>query len=195
MTNAAEPSIHRIDASDRLCFVNEAWLAFARENGAIGLDPESVLGRPIWDFIEGREVSYLFRALLREVRNQRRGMSLPFRCDAPATRREMELELVPLHAGVIEFRSHLERGTSRAPVMLLDGAVARASWHVPICSWCKRVEVSGGAWEDTETAARALGLLSSETAPRLMHTICPDCLAAIRGRAGIESRERDREGP
>ena len=186
MTTAAEPSIHRVDGSDRMCFVNDAWLAFALENGATGLARESVLGRPIWDFIEGREVAYLFRALLREVRNRRRELRLPFRCDAPATRREMRLDLVPLPAGVIEFRSHLEVQTSRELVALLDPAVARASWHVPICSWCKRVEVSGGTWEDTETAAQVMGLLASATAPRLMHTICPDCLAAIRGQSGID---------
>jgi hypothetical protein len=169
--------------------VNEAWLAFARENGATGLTSESVLGRPLWEFIAGRDVAALFRILLGEVRDRQREVSLPFRCDAPAVRREMELELAPLPGGGVEFRSHLTVRTPREPVALLDAKVARAHWHLPICSWCKRIEVAAGDWKDTEAGVRALGLLSGASMPRLLHTICPGCMAAIRARSSRYSRE------
>lgn len=181
-----EPSIHRVDAADRLYFVNDAWLVFARENAATDLAPESVLGRPLWDFIAGNDAAHVFRVLLGEVRTLQRVVRLPFRCDAPAVRRDMELEIVPLPVGAVEFRSHLELQTVRAPVPLLDASVARARWHVPICSWCKGVEVSAGAWKGTEAAVEALGLFSSASMPRLMHTICPACTVAIRARSGAD---------
>lgn len=185
-----EPSIHRVDPGDALCFVNETWLAFARENGAPALTSESVLGQPLWKFIDGRDVSALFRVLLGEVRTTRRVVTLPFRCDAPAVRREMELELVPLPGGVVEFRSHLTARTTREPLPILDPRVARAHWHVPICSWCKGIEVSAGAWKDTGTGVRALGLLlSNAPMPRLAHTICPGCMTVIRARSSAARQE------
>jgi hypothetical protein len=101
----------------------------------------------------------------------------------------MELEVMPLPAGVIEFRSHLKAEVARAPLPLLDVAVPRAEWYVPICSWCKCVEVTRGAWESTESAVRLLGLFGSPTMPRLRHTICPNCLTTLRSRFNIEPGE------
>jgi hypothetical protein len=180
---ADEPNTHRVDAADRISLVNEPWLAFARENGASGLTAAAVLGRPLWDFIGGDDVHRLFRALMRQVRDQQRPIQLPFCCDAPGLEREMRLELLPLAAGGIEFRSHLEALTPRPPVALLDTTRPRAAWHVPMCSWCKRVEVAAGRWEDTVAGVDTLRLFASAPIPRLVHTVCPDCMAAIRARA------------
>src|SRR3990167_2902334 len=75
-----------IDNKDRIAHVDETWLAFAAENGAPGLTPERVCGRPLSMFVDDRTTSYLWSYLLSRAR---RGpeVAVTIRCDAPTRRR------------------------------------------------------------------------------------------------------------
>jgi len=60
--------IYRVDAQDRIVFANDEWYAFARENGARPLKPDSVIQRLLWDFIGNAETQHLFQILLKKIR-------------------------------------------------------------------------------------------------------------------------------
>ena len=49
-------------------FANDEWYAFARENGARPLKPDSVIQRLLWDFIGNAETQHLFQILLKKIR-------------------------------------------------------------------------------------------------------------------------------
>src|SRR5262245_21452962 len=81
------PVVYRIDAHDQLVHVNDAWTAFALDNGAAALDAPHVLGRPLWTFITDPTTAYIYRHFVARVRRLRSPIAFRFRCDAPARRR------------------------------------------------------------------------------------------------------------
>lgn len=88
--------IYRVDAQDRVVFANAEWFDFARENSAVSLKPEVVIGVSLWDFICSSETRHLFEILLKQVRATGKSVTLPYRCDSPDCRRFMELRIARL---------------------------------------------------------------------------------------------------
>lgn len=171
-----ETFTYRIDGEDRLVDVDENWLRFAQENGARHLARrEAVLGKPLWDFITGQETRHLYELMFAKVRAAQASLQIPFRCDSPGCRRFMEMRMSPEAYGQIRFTTWIVRSESRAPVSLLEASEDRSDEFVTICSWCKKVQVAPGVWEEVEEAVRALDLFASPRLPQLTHGMCPSC--------------------
>lgn len=175
----ADEFCYEVDAADRIRSVDAAWVRFARENGAAVADPAEVLGRSVFDFIEGGEVRHLYGLLFRAARTRRRPIRLPFRCDAPDRRRFMELRIEPGAAGGLSLAASLLFEEPRPAVRLLDAQAPRSAELVALCSWCKRVRTAPGVWQEIEDAVRALGLFDEASMPGLTHGICAPCEDAL----------------
>ncbi len=67
MVGQAPPVVYRISADDIIEDVNDAWARFAIENDAPALATE-VIGRSLWDYINGLDVVHIYRLLLARVR-------------------------------------------------------------------------------------------------------------------------------
>jgi hypothetical protein len=156
--------------------MSSEWREFADHNGAAGLDRQ-VEGRSLWDFIADGDTRYLYRTLFDQVRRRQRPVTVPFRCDAPETRRFMQLHVRPLTEDSLDVSGQLLREELRERVPLLDSAAPRTDDLLTMCSWCKRIPVHG-AWLEVEEAAQALGLFSGPV-PKVTHGVCPDCQAAV----------------
>jgi len=165
---------YAIDEHDHLIKVDEGYYRFAEENG--WADAGSSLGRSLWDYVAGRELVKLQRLLVRRVRDEIGDVELPFRCDAPAVRREMDIRIVARPGGrVVLFSSRLRVEEERdLPQRLLDPATPRSDEVLEMCSWCDRFKVDG-EWVEVEEAARRLELFNRPELPALSHGICPDC--------------------
>ena len=170
---------YRVDADDRIRFVGDGWAEFARENTTGELEPERVVGRPIWDFITHPATRQLYQMIFAAVRSQSREFRIPFRCDAPALRRYMELRIAPTSEGMLEHAAVLLREEPRDPAALLDPSVPRTDEWLSICSWCKNVRLASGEWVDVETAIRTLELFDGDSLPSLSHGICEPCESRI----------------
>ena len=94
MTDEETNFVQRIDATDNICYVNTAWCRFAEENGCPDL-PQQVIGTPLWNWIAGKETKHILRQLLAKVRSTQSSIELPFRCDSPAIRRFLRLQIQP----------------------------------------------------------------------------------------------------
>ena len=167
--------IHRVDQADRICFVNDAWTDFADENGAPGLG-DHVIGTPIWDYLTGEEVQSTYRAIVKDIRDNQRKQpfTIPYRCDSPGLKRELQMEIRLLENGAIEFRSTLEKEVSRAPAPLIDAKVPRSQSSIKLCAWCRRVRY-GAQWLELEEALEILQPFLQQPLPRITHGICPEC--------------------
>jgi len=165
---------YRLDAADRLEWVNENWGRFAARNEAPELAAGRVLGRPLWDFLSTPEVHQIYRTVLERVRRLLRPVRFPIRCDSPGLRRSMTLSLTPQAEGKILFECRLDRLETRGPAPLLDPRRPRSEDLLAVCSWCKRVR-AGEEWLEIEEAIAALDLFGQECLPRLTHGICPAC--------------------
>jgi hypothetical protein len=165
---------YAIDDQDHLIKVDEGYYRFAEENGwdAAGTS----LGRSLWDYVAGQELKKLQRLLLRRIRNEVGDVELPFRCDGPDVRREMEIRIVARPGGrVVLFSARTRSEEAREkPMPLLDPDAPRGQETLQMCGWCDRFEVDG-EWVEVEEAAKRLGLFSRGELPTLTHGICPDC--------------------
>ena len=180
--------IHRVDASGKILSVNDEWVEFALENGAPELARKAVAGRVIWDFMDGKETRHLSRLLLEKVRTSGKAITLPYRCDSPALKRYMEMEIVQVGGGGIEFRIRAIRIETREPVALIDIDAARSADFLTICSWCTRARTQRG-WVELDEAVRELGLFSMDALPQITHGMCADCakliISKVKGSGGF----------
>lgn len=173
---ASQRFIYRVDRSNVISFVNDAWLVFAQENKATQLNSDAVLNKSLWSFVAGLETQHLYSVMLKKVRTDQTPIKVPFRCDAPECRRYMELKIFPLPHRGLEFRSRIIKVEPRDTVNILDATIPRSSDLIRMCSWCKKVytgELLG--WLEVEKATQVLDLFSAVKLPRITHGMCPDC--------------------
>ena len=170
---------YAIDDQDRLIRVDEGYYLFARENGWDGADAS--LGRALWDFVSGDETQKLQRMLLRRIRNEVRAVELPFRCDGPDVRREMDIRIAADRTGrVVLFSTRLRSEEAREVSQpMLDPNATRDCDLLVMCAWCDRFQV-GDAWIEIEDAASQLELFRRSRLPQISHGICPDCSEMLR---------------
>lgn len=171
---SAETLNYAIDEQDHLVKVNESYYSFAAENG--WEEAGTSLGRSLWDYVAGEEMRKLQRMLVRRVRDEVGDVELPFRCDGPDVRREMDIRIVARPGGrVVLFSARLRSEEEREePQPLLDPEAPRSEETLAMCGWCDRFEVEG-EWVEVEEAARRLELFARPELPALRHGICPDC--------------------
>jgi len=165
---------YAIDQQDHLIKVDDGFYRFAEENG--WNDVGTSLGRPLWDFVAGEDLRKVQRLLLRRIRDEGGDVELPFRCDGPEVRREMEIRIKAGGGGrAVLFSARVRTEEEREePQPLLDPAARRGPRMLAMCGWCDRFEVEGD-WVEVEEAARSLELFDRPELPSLSHGICPEC--------------------
>ena len=168
-----------IDDEDRLVKVDSGYYRFAEENGWDGAGDS--LGRSLWDFVAGEDLERLQRMLVRRIRSEVRSVELPFRCDGPDVRREMDLNIAANASGrLVVFSARMRSEQPREPTQeLLSAEVPRSKRTLTMCGWCDRFLV-GDEWVEVEEAAARLGLFELAELPKISHGICPDCGEMLR---------------
>ncbi|WP_455210424.1 hypothetical protein [Kaarinaea lacus] len=172
--------VYYVDRNNNLIDANEHWDEFALANNAPHLARDSVYQRPLFDLMTDPQCNHLYKLLIERTRHIRHPISFEYRCDSPALRRFMHMEMShqASNDGVC-FKSTILRQESRAPIALLDLHSQRSSESLIICSWCKKLKVSENQWVEIEEAITRLGLFNAEYLPQLSHGICPSCNEAI----------------
>jgi hypothetical protein len=170
--------VYRVDPRDTICFVSPSWLRFAQENDAAELNEDRVLGRVIWDFVEGVEVRRLYATLFSSLRARREEIVVPFRCDSPGSVRLMELTLRLLPPAGIELEGRLLEERTRKPVALFFRGLARSPDAIPICGLCRRLFVQS-RWLEAEQALARARLVDGALLPRLVESLCVECRSAV----------------
>jgi hypothetical protein len=170
----AEALSYAIDEQDHLIRANEGYYRFAEENG--WKEASTSLGRSLWDYVAGDEMRKLQRMLVRRIRDEVGSVELPFRCDGPDVRREMDIRIVARPGGrAVLFSARLRSEEPREELQpVLDPLAPRSSDTLTMCGWCDRFEVDG-EWVEVEEAARQLELFNRPELPGLSHGICPEC--------------------
>jgi len=118
----------------------------------------------------------LQRMLLRRVRGELRSVDLPFRCDGPNVRREMDIHIAAQSSGrFVLFSARLRTEDQREQFQpLLAAKTPRGAQTLTMCGWCDRFLV-GRQWVEVEEAAARLGLFQLPEMPAIDHGVCPDC--------------------
>jgi hypothetical protein len=114
--------------------------------------------------------------LVRRIRGEARSVELPFRCDGPDVRREMDVRIAAHSSGrFVLFSARLRSERPRAKSQpLLSADAPRGEQTLTMCGWCDRFLV-GAEWVEVEDAVAQLGLFQRAELPAIGHGLCPDC--------------------
>jgi hypothetical protein len=167
-----------VDAEDRIVSVDGEWSRFAAENDGAELQPDKVVGRPLWDFIADEATQELYQHVLERVRSGQ-PTELILRCDAPDRRRLIEMRVTLQREGTVAFNVHQLCERSRQWQPLLAKSTPRTTKRVLTCSWCNRVHAGTEEWLEVEDAINRLELTGEAELPWLEFVICPDCFAKV----------------
>ena len=110
--------IYRVNDQDEIVFVNEAWDRFAACNAGKDVTSTQVLHRPPWDFINDSTTQGLYRQVLKRIRDGR-ALQFDFRCDSPACRRLLQMDVRRGEDGTVEFHTSTLSEEIRQPPALL----------------------------------------------------------------------------
>jgi hypothetical protein len=167
--------IYRIDAANRIVWVNDAWTEFACANHGESVMPAEILGQDLLASFTDRTVRELYVSILRHVRSGKT-VRFDYRCDAPDWRRTFTMEIRPCADLEVEFVSTLRHEAARTPVVLLKFGVPRdKDRFIRLCSWCQSVAMPDGSWLAVEQAVARLHLLEAAVLPLITHGMCPVC--------------------
>jgi hypothetical protein len=183
----AVPSLryrYRVDAADTIVWVDDLWLAFARENCAVGLTKDAVLERSLWDFIVGDELRRLYMEIHARVRSSGRPAVLPFRCDSPTLQRHMRLTISREAEDHLLYESVLIRAVPQRKLDVLDPTQQHSDATLAICSCCKLALLEPVGWLELADVSVRLKLFEEQRVPRLRHTVCPECDAKLKNTPG-----------
>ena len=168
------PVVYHLDADDRVWSINQAWKAFAAANAGQHLQAPNVVGRSLWDLLGDTEIHALYRVFLTRARAGA-PVTLTLRCDAPARRRLLQLQLLGMSAGAVACICGVVAEAARPPVRLLDRTLPRRGGEISLCSWCARIEASSGTWVEIEAAMHVLDLGKVDPLPHLAYRTCLAC--------------------
>lgn len=166
---------YRIDADDTITHVNDWWLAFARENGAIDLTEAAVVGRCLWNFIQDPSTKRLYKALHQRLRSVGKEVWIPFRCDSPGLRRYMRLHIMPAPEGALDYVGSVIRVEARQPLSILDPNTPRSSAVVTLCSCCRKILIEPQGWCELEDAIATARLFEGDQWAKLRNSVCSSC--------------------
>lgn len=173
MSTGALPSVtvHRIDADERVCFVDQGFRQAAIAAGVEAL-AERVVGTPLFSHFSGEPTKQWYRYLLEHVRRQGRA-TFEFNCDTPTLVRLQRMDMVRLSDGSIEFVTRTLSMRPRPDTPLLNWPLPRSRKRILMCSWCLRISSVIG-WTDVERAAQVMQVFEEPLPPSIDYTICDE---------------------
>jgi hypothetical protein len=174
-TGTIECTSYALDSTDVITWVDDGFRRFAEANGASELG-DAVVGRELWDFVDGVETRELLRILFDRARLYG-PISFPYRCDSAAAKRSMVLDVSPEPDGRLTLVSRLQAVETRRPVPFFERSGKAGPNLLRLCSWCNRVAAQG-VWVEPELGVSWMRPFERE-APRITHGICPSCLEAL----------------
>jgi predicted Fe-S protein YdhL (DUF1289 family) len=176
---------YRVDAADRLTWVDDQWLAFARENGAAGLVEPMVVGRSLWEFMQDDATRELYQEIHERIRATGNPLVMPFRCDSPLLQRHMQLTISREPGGQLMYHSRFVRVIPQPSCALLDPNRERSDAFLSMCSCCKRSLLEPVGWLDLEDISVRLRIFEMPKIPQVHYTVCPSCALSAGKKHGI----------
>jgi hypothetical protein len=176
-----------LDEAARFLLVGRPYWRLQVDDAPGQIEPGDLIGRNLFDFIQGDDVRDLYLRVLARLRAKASApVQLIYRCDSPGMMREFRMTASVVADGDSRgylFTSQQIRHGQRPPLPLFDYQALAAFLHDPtapiltICSMCHRVKSRAGdeddprSWVEPEQYYREGG--SSHVS--LSHGLCPAC--------------------
>lgn len=159
--------IYWLSAGDEITGVNGAWDRFAVENGGPEAMAEFVLGRSLWDFVQGVPTRRFLSEIFHACRHSGDDFVMPYRCDGHVEERLFSLHVIPEDGSVLRVEHRLLRMRPAFAGTLPKAVEATIYRQCSICLSCHL----GEHWMAPGRLIRAPGA-------EVTYVVCPACRAA-----------------
>ena len=173
-----------LDCDDRVTKLCPHWSEQARQRMALKLDDEMVLGRSLWDFVQGGATQRLYDTLIQQARRTGRKLSFNYRGDSPDTIRYMRMILLPGYHGIVRFRSELLHEQTRQRAVYFTHAPFPRHPELLQCSLCHRLE-HNGRWYTLDDLIRLTDAIDELMPTEVGDTVCDGCITRIEIVTGV----------
>ena len=173
-----------LDRGDRVTKVCPHWSDFARQRMALRLDEEMVLGKSLWDFVQGGATQRLYDTLIHNARRTGQKITFNYRGDSPNAIRYMRMVLLPGHHGIVRFRSELLHEQSRERSVYFTHAAYPHRPELLQCGLCNRLE-HNGRWLTLDDALRTTDAIDELMPTEVGDTVCDGCISRIEITTGV----------
>lgn len=173
-----------LDRNDRVARVCPQWSDLARHRMAMRLDDEMVLGRSLWDFVQGGATQRLYDTLIYNARRTGQKITFNYRGDSPSAIRYMRMVLLPGHHGIVRFRSELLHEQSRERSVYFTHAAYPSRPELMQCGLCNRLE-HNGRWMTLDDALRTTDAIDELMPTEVGDTVCDGCISRIEITTGV----------
>lgn len=163
--SGVETNSYVINEADDIVSVGPEWDRFAVENDAPRAMAKNVIGRKIWDFIDGFETSSYLNAIFYACRMDTESFDILYRCDAPEVQRLFRLSICPEEKGWLTLNHALVHNKKR--LQANNVAIFTDHFDNTRCSVCCSFLV-GENWIDT------FSHLNDRYFPK-SYSVCPTC--------------------
>jgi len=168
---------YRINQHDEIISVNDDWCRYASDHGWQGITPETVLNKPVFNYITDSTTSRLYQYLFKRVRGGSE-VRYKFNCESSSHRRLMEMTVTSLgELGDVELKARMlskqDLNQQLAPV-----SDPQNIGFVKACGWCSRIDMEGN-WINVEDAVAKLEMFEFSRLPQMTHGICKNCFACM----------------
>ena len=175
--------LFRINLQDEIVFVSEQWNQLVQESGSYELLPENILGGSLWNLIDGETTKTLYLIILRRVRGGGFTIRFRFRCDVLGGRKLMQMKVTRLTNGEIQFETRRLDADEELLLPRSEKAFEPEARTVEeiivICSWCNKIKIDDGDWQEIEESIKKLSLFEQEVLPQASHGMCDDCYQSV----------------
>ncbi len=134
-----------LDDELRFTFCNRAWDRFAAENGGVGLDGPTQLGRCILDSLSEQLRPY-FQSAYEQVRETRQSWEHRYECPSPTLQRNFLMVISPSPEGegfIVVHASVVERSHDAHFVSPPEGIYTGPDGEITMCGRCRKSRVPG----------------------------------------------------
>lgn len=171
--NANMPIEYTVDNANTITAVKGNWDSFAKANNSIAM-ADTVVGKPIWNFLSVPAVLQLYKELFSAVRRNDKSVSLHFRCDSEAVLRFMTMRIKPMEAKHLHITTELIREVERRKVISKEIIYMGMSVGTPMCSQCNKIHIKRmDLWMEIDYAL-ALGYIKDQLT--VTFSICDSCV-------------------
>jgi len=169
------------DCIERVC---PGWSRAGRKRMGQRLDDEMVLGRPLWDFINGGATLRLYDALVWHVRKSGKRISFRHRGDRPGALRYMRMTLTPGLGERVHLRSECLHEQSTPRAVYFTHVTYRRNPELILCSICQMIEANG-RWFNLSEMLEHTTLLDSLAPVEVGDTVCESCKTRLEMALGV----------
>lgn len=159
--------IYWLSAGDEITGISGAWDRFAVDNGGLDAMADRVMGRPLWDFVQGVPTRRFLSEVFHACRQSGDDFVMPYRCDGNSVERLVSLRVIPEDCGVLRVEHRLLRVRQAFAGTLPKAVTAPSYRQCSICLCCHVAE----HW-------MAPGRLIRSPASEVTYVVCPACRAA-----------------